>query len=189
MNVTISGRHMEVTDALRAYIENGLAKVRTHFQRVIDVDVVLSVEKRRHIAEFNLHANGLRIHGKESSTDMYASVDAVLDKLDKQVRKHKGRINRHKPQHARELRDYSHHVIQVDHGETHPETDEQQREPGHHVIEHEKLSMKPMTVEDAAMQLDLIGDSFVVFVSAATQQVNVIYAREDGTYGLIEPQF
>lgn len=187
MNVTITGRHMEMTDALKAYIENGLGKLRAHFDKVIDVDVVLSVEKHRHIAEINLHANGVRVHGKEQSSDMYASVDAVLNKLDKQIRRYRDRINRHQPRHAREVRDYGHDVIELL-----PEVEQVEGEPikpGHRVIEHEQVVMKPMTVQDAAMQLDLIEDTFLVFTNADTQNVNVIYSRDDGTYGLIERQF
>ena len=70
MNVTITGRHMDVTNGLKAHIEEGLGRVRAHFDKVIDVDAILSVERHRHIAEFNLHANGLRINAKESSSDM-----------------------------------------------------------------------------------------------------------------------
>ena len=110
MKVTITGRHMDVTDALRAYIENGLEKIRVHFDRVIDAEVILSVEKHRHLAEMNLHANGVRIHSKESSSDMYASVDVVLDKLDTQVRKFKDRINNHQPRRSKDLRKYQHKI-------------------------------------------------------------------------------
>jgi putative sigma-54 modulation protein len=187
MKVSIAGRHLEVTDALKAYVENGLEKIRAHFDKVIDVDVVLSVEKHRHIAEINLHANGVRVHSKESSSDMYASVDAVLNKLDKQVRKYRERINRHQPRHSRELPDYQHNVIELIHSED--KNDGSLNIPEHRVIEREKIAMKPMSVEEATMQLDLVDDSFVVFSNADTQQINVIYARDDGTYGLIEPKF
>ncbi len=186
MNLTITGRRMEVTDALKAYIENRLEKVREHFDKVIDVDVVLKVEKHRQIAEINLHANGVRIHGKETSSDMYVSVDAVLHKLDKQVRKYKDRINRHQPRHAKGSRDYHHDIIELVHNrEKDGVTDSV---PAHVVVQHEKLAMQPMTVEEATMQLDLVDETFVVFSNAESQQVNVIYARDDGTYGLIEPQ-
>ncbi|HIJ74089.1 MAG TPA: ribosome-associated translation inhibitor RaiA [Candidatus Hydrogenedentes bacterium] len=187
MRVTITGRHMDMTDALKAYVENGLEKVRGHFDRVIDASVVLSVEKHRHVAEINLHANGIRIHGKESSPDMYASVDAVLEKLDKQVRRFKDRINRHQPRKSKERRDYGHNVIEII-----ERVNEDNGKPpvaGHRVTLREKLSMKPMSVEEASMQLELVDDDFVVFLNADSQQVNVIYARDDGTYGLIEPQF
>ena len=186
MKIAIAGRHMDVTDALKAYTTNGLEKIHSHFDKVIDADVVLSVEKHRHIAEVNLHANGIRIHGKESSPDMYASVDAVLDKLDKQVRKFKDRINRHQPRTAREARNYQHNVIEIIDG---LQEEEPEEISSHRIIRHEKLAMKPMDVDEAAMQLELIDDDFLVFSNAETQHVNVIYAREDGTYGLIEPQF
>lgn len=188
MNVTITGRHMEMTDALKAYIENGLKKVKSHFERVIDVDVVLDVEKHRHIAEINLHANGVRIHSREASADMYASVDAVIAKLDKQIRKYKGRINKHQPRPGREDLSYGHAIIsfQPDNGDSNVETDEALM---HRVVTREKLPMKPMTVEEAVMQLDLLEDPFLVFSNAETSQVNVLYARDDNTYGLIEPEF
>jgi putative sigma-54 modulation protein len=187
MNLTITGRRMEVTEALKAYIENGLQKIRTHFDKVIDVDVVLGVEKHRHIAEINLHANGLRMHSKETSSDMYASVDAVFQKLDRQVRKYKDRINSHQPRHAKEVRDYHHHIIELVHEDE--GDDGTGLAPTHRVVQREKLPMKPMSVEEALMQLALIDDQFLVFSNADTQQVNVLYARDDGTYGLIEPQF
>ena len=188
MNLTITGRHMEMSDALKAYIENHVKKLKVHFERVIDIDVVLDVEKNRHIAEVNLHANGVRIHSKESSLDMYASVDAVMSKMEKQVRKYKDRINRHQQRPERPDLSYSHAIIGMnpDNGDHEVETQEQQV---HHVVLREKLPMKPMTVEEAVMQLDLVEEPFIVFSNAETSQVNVLYAREDRTYGLIEPAY
>ena len=189
MRVEITGRHMEMTPALKAYIETGLEKVRAHFDKVIDVDVVLDVEKHRHIAEINLHANGVRIHSREASADMYASVDAVMAKLEKQVRKYKDRINRHQPRTSREAQSYGHAIIAIPQDKDNSNTDVSQEEIAHHVVTHEKLPMKPMTVEEAVMQLELLEDPFLVFSNAITSQVNVLYAREDTTYGLIEPDF
>lgn len=185
MNVHITGRHLDVTDALKAHVGSGLEKLRGHFDKVIDANVVLSVEKKRHIAEITLLANGIRIHGKESSDDMYVAVDAVLAKLDKQIQRFKGRINRHQPRKAERERMYQHHVLAYEEGSGNGEMHERP----HRIIEREELSMKPMSVEEATMQLELAGDEFLVFSNADTQQVNVIYARKDGAYGLIEPQF
>lgn len=185
MNITVTGRHMEMTDALKFYVEAGLQKLRVHFDKATTADVVLTVEKHRHIAEMSLHANGIRIHGRETSSDMYASVDAVLEKIDKQVRKHRERINSHQPRTGKEARDFHHQVIEYI-----PEHEEQPAsEPTHRVVRREKLTMKPMSVDEALMQFDLIDDNFLVFFNADTQEVNVIYALDDGTYGLIEPQF
>ncbi len=181
MNVTVTGRHMDLTDALKTYVMGGLDKLKTHFDRVIDADVVLSIEKHRQIAEVNLHANGIRIHGKETSSDMYASVDAVLQKIDKQVRRYKDRINRHQPLTAKEERAYQHHVIEL--GE---EAAVQTAE--HKVVFREKVPLRPMQVDEAAMQLELVEVTFLLFLNVETQQINLIYARGDGTYGVIEPQ-
>lgn len=185
MNLTVTGRHMEMTDALKSYVEGGLGKISTHFNRVIDADVVLSVEKHRHIAEINLHANGIRIHGQETSSDMYASVDAVLAKLDRQIKKYKDRINRHQPRTTREARIYQHEIIEM---LPEVESEVEAGEMHHRIITREKLPTEAMSVDEAAMQLELVNDNFLVFFNAETQQMNVIYSREDGTYGVIEPQ-
>jgi putative sigma-54 modulation protein len=189
MNVTVTGRHMEMTDALKAYIQSGLEKVASHFDKAFDADVVLDVEKHRHIAEVNVHANGVRIHSKEASNDMYASVDAAMAKLEKQIRKFKDRINRHQPRTAREARDYHHAILSGPDGhEAHPNP--QEVYDTHKVVLREKLSMKPMSVDEAMMQLELVEDQpFLVFSNAETSEVNVLYLREDGTFGLIEPKF
>lgn len=188
MNLKITGRHMEMTDAIKVYVENGLGRLRQHFDKVLDADVILSVEKHRHIAEMNLHANGVRIHSKEVSQDMYASIDAVLAKLDRQIRKYKDRINRHQPRTAKEAREYQHQIIEM------PEEEPANGGNGiitvrHRVVHREQLGMRPMSIDEAVLQLELVDDAFLVFSNADTQQVNVLYAREDGTYGLIEPQF
>ena len=188
MNTAITGRHMEMTDALRAYIENGLRKLETHFDKVLDADVVLTVEKHRHIAEVNLHANSIRIHSRESTMDMYASVDAVIEKLEKQVRKFKDRINRHQPRRVRDDRSYGHAIITLDEGTSeHGESAEQ--DFAHTIVHLEKVPLKPMNVNEAVMQLELVDEPFLVFLNADTSRVNVLYGREDNTYGLIEPEF
>lgn len=186
MNVVFTGRHMELTDALKSYIEAGLQKLKIHFDKVTTADVILAVEKHRHIAEINLHVNSMRIHSKESSSDMYASVDSVLAKLEKQVRKYKDRINDHQPRTTKEELGYHHQIIE---SLTAAEDTQSPETPRHRVILREKLAMKPMNVDEAVLQLELVDDTFLVFSNAETQQVNVLYSREDGTYGLIEPQF
>lgn len=193
---------MEVTDALKQYAESGLDKLRSHFDNLLQADVVLEVQKLRHICEITLNVNGLRVHGKEATQDMYASMDAVLAKLEKQVRKYKDRIKRHQPRTIREARQYHHHIISFsDNGRAEVEADfsfEEEPETmasagdtivAHRVVHREQLDMKPMSLDEAVMQLELIDDPFLVFSNAGTSRVNVLYARDDGTFGLIEPQF
>lgn len=178
---------MEMTEGLRSHIETGLGKISSHFDKVIDADVVLDVQKQRHIAEFNLNANGVRIHSKEDSPDMYASVDAAIAKLDRQVLKYKKRINRHKPRNAKEARHYNHIILQPAHENGTAQVSEEL--PAHREVTHEKLTMKPMTLDEAVMQLELVSDLFLAFMNVETSQLNVLYKHKDGTLGVIEPQF
>ncbi|NLN92226.1 MAG: ribosome-associated translation inhibitor RaiA [Candidatus Hydrogenedens sp.] len=187
MNVTITGRRMDVTDALRSYVENGIKKLKIHFDKVVDINVVLDVEKHRHIADVRLLANGVRIHGRESTADMYASVDAVLAKLDRQISKYKGRINRHKQRSSPANLSYGHAILALQE-EAAAAGVEQEEEQQHQIVNREKRPLQPMSIEEAIMQLDLLEDSFFVFLNADTSHVNVVYACEDNTYGLIEPE-
>ncbi len=177
---------MELTDGMKDHVQNALEKVRGHFDKVIDVDVILSVEKHRQLAEFNLHANGLRINAKEQSEDLYASIDTAVEKLDRQVRKHKERIQRHKPRSTKEKQEYHHQIIGFG---TEGEGSSDENPAPHHVIHRETIPMKPMSVDEASLQLDLQDDLFLVFSNADTHRINVLYKHSDGTYGLIEPQY
>lgn len=181
MNITIATRHTELTPALKDHVEKSLDKVKAHFDKVIDADVVLSVEKRRHIAEINLHANGLRINAKDATEDMYSSVDSAVAKLDRQVLKHRDRIKRHQPRTSREARSYNHRVFQTE------PVDTEESRPGDRIIVHENVPIKPMSVEEATLQLDLVDDLFLVFENADTGRVNVVYKRSDQKVGHIEP--
>ena len=138
------------------------------------------------MAEINLRTNGLRVNAKESSGDLYASIDSAINKVERQVTKHRDRIHRHQPRTSREEREFHHNVLEI----PAPGTENTNDAPGkHQVVHREKLALQAMTVEEAAFQLELLEDAFLMFSNAETQQVNVVYARQDGTYGLIEPQF
>ncbi len=180
---------MEITEAIRNHVESGLQRVRRHFDRVIDVDVVLGVETKRHrqTAEVNLRANGLRVNATESSDDLYASIDSAISKIERQVAKHRDRIHRHQPRTNRETREFQHNVLEI----APPSSADSGTAvtAAHRVVHREKLALETMSIEEAAFQLELLEDAFLVFSNAETQQVNVVYSRDDGTYGLIEPQF
>lgn len=182
MRVSIAGRHLEMTDAMKSHVEGQLEKVRHHFDKVIDVDVVLSVEKHRHTAEVTVHANGVHIHGKETSTDMYVSIDTVVDKIDRQILKFKGRSQRYQPRDARV-------AVVAEEALEQPieERAVDASQPGRRNIVAEPLTAKPMSVEEAAMQLELKNDTFLVFRNADTQDINVVYTKHDGTIGHILP--
>ena len=182
MRVAIAARHTDLTDALRSHVESRLDKVRQHFDRVIDVDVVLSVEKHRHIADVTVHANGVRMPGKETSTDMYTSVDTAVGKIDRQILKFKDRRHRFKPRNGR-VAEVSLESMDVPFEDRTPEAAGE-----HKKVVHESLATKPMGVEEAVMQLELTQDSFLVFRNAQTQEINVVYAKNDGTIGHIDSE-
>ncbi|MCC6488913.1 MAG: ribosome-associated translation inhibitor RaiA [Candidatus Hydrogenedentes bacterium] len=189
MRVSIAGRHLEMTDALKGHVEDRLDKVRAHFDKVIDVDVVLSVEKHRHIAEVTVHANGVRIHGKESSQDMYQSVDAVVEKIDRQILKFKDRNHRFQPRKGKVTVMPANEISAAVEAAREAAAQPAAVATESRAIVREPLSMKPMSEAEAALQLDISNDTFLVFSNSETQQVNVMYVKHDGSYGLIEPHF
>ena len=178
MQVTTTFRHMEPSDALKGYAEEKLERVKKYIDEPIVAQVFLTVEKIRHTAEVTLTAKGITIKASEETNDMYAAIDAVVDKIERQMRRYKERIKAHKP--AAETRER-----QVQKSIVAAESIEKSQEPV--VIKTKTFSIKPMSVEEAVMQMDLLHKDFLVFTDAATENINVIYRRKDGNYGLIEP--
>lgn len=178
MNTTVTFRHMEGSDALKQYAQERAGRLDKYIDKPLETQVTLKVEKFRQIAEVTISANGIRIAGQESHEDMYAAIDLVMDKIERQVRKYKEKITKHKPSQGKELR-WRREVY--DQGSF-----EEDIEP--RVVRSEQYFVKPMSVDEAAMQMDLSSQEFLVFNNASTQMVNVIYRRKDGDYGLIVPQ-
>ena len=178
MQITTTFRHMEPSDALKSYAEEKLDRVKKYIDEPIVAQVFLTVEKIRHMAEVTLTAKGITIKASEETNDMYAAVDAVVDKIERQMRRYKERIKAHKPSTDTRERQVQKSIVAA-------ESIEQSREPV--VIKTKTFSIKPMSVEEAVMQMDLLHKDFLVFTDAATEHINVIYRRKDGNYGLIEP--
>ncbi len=171
MIVTITGRNMEVTDYLKELTLKKLEKLDKYFPQDTEVQVMMSVEKSRHSIEITIPYRGGVIRGEETTTDMYASIDNVIAKLDRQILKHKTKL-------SKTLR-----------YEEAPEKDEYEDEYEHgpEIVKVKRFSMKPMSVDEAMLQMDLLGHSFFVFTNGETGDINVLYSRKDGNYGLIEP--
>jgi len=179
MQVSVTFKHLEPTDAIRSYAEEKVRKINKYVDNAIEANVVLSVQKFRHIAEINLMANGVPVSGTESTDDMYSSIDKVMDKIEKQLRRHKDRIKKHKPRNEPAIASLEEAIYAA-------ESFEAESEPG--VIKMENYQVKPMSVDEAVMQIDLLHQDFLVFTNASNNRVSVIYRRKDGNYGLIEPQ-
>ena len=179
MQVTMTFRHMEQSDALKAYAEEKLERVTKYIDSPINVQVYFSVEKKiRHIVEIVINSKGISTKASEATHDMYAAIDAVIDKIERQLVRYKEKIKAHKPngdEHGRQLSKKIFEAESID-----ASTDSV-------VIKTTTETAKPMSVEEAVMQMDLLHKDFIVFTDADSSEINVLYRRKDGNYGLIEP--
>lgn len=175
MRVTVKGKNIAVTPALRQYVEKKLSKLERYFENIDEAIATLSVEKERHIVEVTVPLNGgMLLRGEEETNDMYASVDLVMEKLERQIEKYKTKI-------ARKMKDGK--LLDLAAGQ------EKAAEEEPRLVRTKRFAMKPMPVEEAILQMNLLGHDFFVFSNAETEEVNVVYRRRDGNYGLIEPIF
>jgi putative sigma-54 modulation protein len=178
MQVTTTFRHLEPSDALKSYADEKLERVKKYIDEPIVAQVFMTVEKIRHSAEVTLTAKGITIKASEETNDMYSAVDAVVDKIERQLRRYKERIKAHKPTSESRDRQVRKSIVAA-------ESIEQQQEPV--VIRSKTFPIKPMSVDEAVMQMDLLHKDFLVFTDSVTDNISVIYRRKDGNYGLIEP--
>ncbi|MGZ4431713.1 MAG: ribosome hibernation-promoting factor, HPF/YfiA family [Gaiellales bacterium] len=180
MRLQVKGRNVDVTDPLFSYAERKLGKLARHLSDESRCELELSVEHNPSIsddqvAEATVWTKGPVLRARESSTDMYASIDLVAEKLERQVKRYRERRTRKGAQHA------THAAHEPPPVATLPEEDEAM------IVKTKQFNMKPMNEEEALLQLELIGHDFFVFINAESDEVNVIYKRRDGNYGLIEP--
>ncbi len=179
MIINVRGKNIDATPSLVDYAHKKLGKLDKHFDQNTDVQVVLSVIREDHIVEVTVNLNGMIIRGEESTGDMYASIDQVVDKLERQVKKYKTRVKKQNRQNGFRSMNEKQAAL---------EAEEKVEEDKPQVVRTKRFPLKPMTVEEAILQMDLLGHSFFVFANADTDVTNVIYCRKDGNYGLIEPE-
>lgn len=182
--IKVTGRHVEVTDSIVDYVRKKIDSLHLDYPRIIDAQAILDVEKYRHIAEVVLHCNNhITIDAKAETNDLYASIDAAVDRIAQQMRKYKTKILRqHRPRRA-EVQHLEEQVLSSAGLDEHEES-----EPT--VVHTERYPVKPMFVDEAVLQLEMsTAQQFVVFLNARTERVNVMYRRKHGDFGLIEPVF
>ncbi len=196
MRISVTFRHMEATDALREHAEKRVRRVAKYVHRPIDAHVILSVVKRRHIAEVVLNADRTTMTAKEETGDLYSAIDLASDKLEHRARKHTEKITNHKvsPRSRRAQIDAPEAMLLREPPEASGlrmdvlRADSFGRRKGPEVMHSKRLPVKPMSVEEAVMQMDLMSNEFLVFRNAASDALAVVYRRKDGHYGLIEPE-
>jgi putative sigma-54 modulation protein len=174
MQTSVTFKNLDPSENLKSYIGEKLDKLDKYLDNPAEATVVLSIEKFRHIAEVNITGDRLNIYGKEETSDMYAAMDMVLDKLEKQIKKHRQKIRERRGAPKGRSRK---EAIESGYAE----------EPNRGQIKIRNIEYKPMDIEEAVMQMDLVTDNFLVFTNARTEKINVLYRRKDGDYGLIQP--
>ncbi len=179
MQISVTFRNTDSKETLRQYVQDKISKMDRYLDSPVEANVVLSVEKHRHLAEVTLLANRITINAQEETEDMFSAIDLVMDKVERQILKYKEKIKRHKANPAIPEANWRMNIYT-------PESFEEGGEP--RVIKTKKLLAKPMSVEEAAMQMDLLNNEFLVFTNPNSKSLNIIYRMRDGHYGLIEPQ-
>ena len=178
MRLQVKGKNLEVPPAIRDYAESKLAKLDRHLHETAQVEVELSMERNpsiaeAHVAEATVWSKGPVVRARESSSDMKASIDLLVGKLERQVKRAREKRRRNFTRLRRSA------VFEAQQSETIEEPQ---------IVRTKQFALKPMTPEEAVLQLELLGHDFFVFRNADTDEVNVVYRRRAGNYGLIEPQ-
>lgn len=171
MNIIVNGRRLDVTPEMKSYAEEKIRKFDRYLSSITEAVVTLSIEKYRHKAEVLLKADGVMIQAEGITGEIYASIDEVVEKLERQVKKHKEKlISRRK-------------------GDGKPVTASTEAPPAETgvIIKRKRFDMKPMSPDEAALQLTVLNRDFFIFTNDSTEDINVIYKRKDGNFVLVEP--
>lgn len=189
MRVHITGRQVEVTPALRKFAEEKLKKVEKLLGGPIEAHVVLAIEKHRHLAEIQVKSRTALLSGARETEDLYASIGHVAEKLERQALKHKEKLTHHKKREVRRPAG----AAPAAQPEAPPRAERSSRlRPAVRspkVARSERYRLKPLSAEDAALELEAAGTDLLVYRDERTYRVNVVYRRKDGGFGLVDPEF
>ena len=176
MQTSVTFKNIDPSVNLKSYVGEKLDRFDKYLYNPAEANVVLSVEKFRHVAEINIIGDRLNIYGKEVTDDMYSAIDIALDKLEKQIKKNKEKVRKYRGGSKSNTKE---NIAE--------DTPFMEDEALRQVIVR-NIEYKPMDVEEAIMQMSLVNDNFLVFTDARSNRVNVLYRRKDGNYGLIQPR-
>jgi putative sigma-54 modulation protein len=176
MRISVTFRNKEGENWHREYIEDKLSKLKKYIDNPVEARVVLSVEKFRNVAEVNLMANGLNVNAKEESKDMHLAIDDAIEKIERQLKKKKEKIRTQKTNSVRggsvgSIKQAMEEIEEI------PET---------RVVETRKIVLKPMSLDEAIMEIESLQNRFIIYRDSSTEKVSVVYVRDDGGYVLIE---
>ncbi len=179
MKVIITARNFDATDSLRERINKKIGKLDKFFNRDTEVQVTLSIQKNRHIVEVTIPFNGVVIRAEESGNDMYSSIDSAVDILERQIRRNRTRLEKRLREGAFKAESSTAQASQAE---------DVEEEKDYKIVKTKRFEIKPMPVEEAILQMNLVGHEFFVFINAGTGRTSVVYKRKSGGYGLIEPE-
>lgn len=179
MKFNIRGENIQITAALQEYVEKKVGRLTKYFDDPVslDVQVTLRVLRGEGTIEVTIPLNGVILRAEETHADMYAAIDLVVEKLERQIRKHKTKL-------MRKLRVEA--GSRAIHRDSQPVTALAEDDEDINIVRTKRFDLKPMDAQEAVMQMDMLGHNFFVFQNSVTNDVNVVYRRNDGRYGLIE---
>ncbi len=182
MQLTVTGRHVEITEPIRTHIEKKLDKVRSYFDDIIDVRVVLSVEKYLKSVEITITGrSNIHFHCQEETDDMYVSIDKAVEKMERQLRKHISKVRKTKRRKGAEPQP----AAEASEDEDSDYEESMEVAGPYRVSVSDKIPAKPMSVEEAILQLEVSEDEFMAFINQETDEVNVVHRKKDGGYGIL----
>lgn len=180
MQVSVTFRHMESTEALKDHCTERVHRITKFLPQATSAHVILCVEKKlTHVAEVLIDGGAFHCRGEAKTEDMYKSIDDAVGKIERQVKRYSEKIHNHKPRHAPKDLAVNHHIFALP-------TEASAQAVDHQVIDTKKIMAREMTVDDAVMQMDLIGNTFLVFQNVDSKLLSVLYRRDGGHFGLIE---
>lgn len=185
VQISVKGKNLEVPSAVREYADKKVAKIQRYFERGdLVAEITVGAERGLETVDTTIQVNGLLLRGEASGPDVYTAIDESVDRIERQIRKYKTRINR-------KFRQMGANVSVAAIEPEAPEARDERAEPAVElrIVRTKRFAVKPMSVEEAVMQMELLGHDFYVFSNAETEEVNVVYRRKGGGYGLIEPEF
>ncbi|MFZ4451000.1 ribosome hibernation-promoting factor, HPF/YfiA family [Salibacterium aidingense] len=194
MNYNIRGENLEVTPALKSYVEKKVGKLERYFDTtpVADVHVKMQVHNSENNIEITIPMPQLLLRAEEKHADMYAAIDLVVEKLERQIRKHKTKVNRKFRQNGGVKHMFKDDIEELNeeiiNGELANDEFPEEEVDDYEIVRKKRFNLKPMDAEEAILQMDMLGHAFFVFSNSVNGDTNVVYRRKDGRYGLIEPE-
>ncbi len=179
MRTVITGKHMDVSQGLSDRVDKKLKKLDKYFGNSTEAHVYMHVEKGRHIMETTIVYDGITFRAEESADNMFKSIDSVVKKMEKQIRHHRSKLEKRLKTGA----------FNGDSPDSDDDGSLYEELPVSELVKTKRFPVKPIDVEEAKLQMQLIGHNFYVFTNSETEQVNVLYKRKDGHLGLIEPEY